>query len=71
MDQMPRTTNKAALHDLILYLLSLHRCHPGSYSALRWGAAFKVTASLQILLRDYKILSRESLLFRDVLRQLE
>lgn len=59
-----QTNNKSALHDLLLFLFALQQTPEAECSQLRWSAAYKTTASLAVLLQDYKILGAESLLFR-------
>lgn len=66
-----QTSNKSALHDLLLFAISLQKMPENSYSQLRWSAAYKTMTSLEILLRDFKILGRESLLYREVMKHLE
>lgn len=63
-----KVSNKAALHDFLFFFLSLEGQEEDSYSQMRWSAAYKTISSFGVLISNFSILSRESLLFREVLK---
>jgi hypothetical protein len=67
----PETTNKAALHDLLSFLIALAQKQENEYSDLRWNAAYKVVLALDPFLKDLSVISKESLLFREVMKAYE
>lgn len=71
MDVKAETTNKAALHDLLFFLIALSQRAEEEHSALRWGSAYKVVLALDPFLRELHFVSKEAFLFREVLKAQE
>jgi hypothetical protein len=71
MPVKPETTNKAALNDLLSFLISMSQQQEDTYSSLRWASAYKVVVALDPFLKDLPLISTEAFLFREVMKTLE
>lgn len=71
MTVKPETTNKAALNDLLSFLISMSQQQEIAYSSLRWASAYKVVVALDPFLKDLHSISAEAFLFRELMKTLE